>query len=133
MSDLGYCPTCQQPGVKRHKSWIKCLLNHWHPEAAFAPSVLTVRENRIEDYLKTRVAATGGETRKITWAGHPGAPDRLTGWPNGRHALVEVKRPGGTAEAHQVREHIRLRAMGFDVRVIDTREGVDDFVTEMTS
>jgi hypothetical protein len=79
------------------------------------------------------------------FAGYRGAPDRLVGWPedkhqlettypHGVHALVEMKKPKGPgAEAHQLREHKRLRAIGFDVRVIHTKEEVDEFILEMTT
>ena len=89
-------------------------------------------EAGVEGYLKERVAATGGEQRKVVWPGRRGAPDRLCGWPNGRHGLVELKRPKGTAEAHQAREHARLRVIGLRVDVIDTRAAVDAYVEEMT-
>lgn len=88
-------------------------------------------EAAVESYFKRRVKETGGEERKVVWPGRKGAPDRLCGWPNGRHGFVELKRPKGKAEAHQAREHARLRQMGFRVDVIDTREGVDRYLNEM--
>lgn len=98
-------------------------------------------EKTVEKYLCDRVKATGGETRKLVFAGYRGAPDRLVGWPvdvgrgmKSRHALVEMKKPKGPgAEDHQQREHKRLRAIGFDVRVIHTKEEVDAFILEMTT
>jgi hypothetical protein len=88
-------------------------------------------EDKIEDYLVERVEATGGEVRKVTFPGRRGAPDRLCGWPNGRHGLVETKRPRGKAEPHQLREHSRLRSIGLGVEVIDTRAKVDIYVERM--
>ena len=104
-------------------------------------------EKTVEDHLVRRVAETGGQQRKVTWLGHKGAPDRLVGWPAyepadsaldrerpARHVLVEMKKPKGPgAEAHQQREHKKLRAIGFEVRVIHTKEQVDEFILEMTS
>jgi hypothetical protein len=90
-----------------------------------------VIEAAVESYFKKRVKATGGEERKVVFPGRKGAPDRLCGWPNGRHGFVELKRPKGKAEAHQAREHERLRAMGFRVDVIDTRDLVDAYVASM--
>lgn len=102
----------------------------------------SVREQKVEDYLCDRVKATGGLARKLTFIGFRGAPDRLVGWPIGEgandddagvHVLVELKKPKGPgAEAHQLREHKRLRSIGFDVRVIHTKEEVDAFILEMT-
>jgi hypothetical protein len=103
-----------------------------------------MRESVVESHLVKRVEETGGLCRKVQWIGRRGAPDRLVGWPpevmpgglalsrKGWHALIETKRPAKGAEAHQAREHERLRAIGFDVRVLDTIEKVDDFVKEMT-
>jgi hypothetical protein len=87
-----------------------------------------VIEAAVESYFKRRVRETGGEERKVVFPGRKGAPDRLCGWPNGRHAFVELKRPKGKAEKHQEREHRRLASIGFDVWLIDTREMVDAFI-----
>ena len=87
-----------------------------------------MRESKVEGYLKRRVVATGGFTRKVKWIGRNGAPDELCGWP-GVHILVETKRPGGPgAEAHQSREHERLRSIGFVVEVAATLADVDRIV-----
>lgn len=106
-------------------------------------------EITVEKYLAKRVRETGGEERKLVFPGRRGAPDRLVGWPQletpnprtlwthvrpARNVLVELKKPKGPgAEAHQIREHKRLRAIGFDVRVIHTKEQVDAFILEMTT
>lgn len=66
------------------------------------------------------------------WVAHRGAPDRLIGF-DGTHAMVEMKRPKGpSAEAHQVREHEKLKRMGFRVYVCHTREEVDEMLMEIT-
>ena len=97
-------------------------------------------EKTVEKYLCDRVRATGGNHRKMVFPAHRGAPDRLVGWPLtpryewGVHFLIELKKPKGKgAEDHQQREHTRLRAIGFDVRVIHTKEEVDAFIAEMTT
>lgn len=100
-----------------------------------------MRETTVEEYLDRRVKETGGFTRKVVWPGRRGAPDRLVGWPrtavrsgDAVHGLVEMKKPKGPgAEDHQLREHDRLRAIGFRVDVIHTKEAVDAYVLEMTS
>lgn len=90
-------------------------------------------ERTVERHLTRRVKETGGEVRKVVWPGRNGAPDRLVGWPPARHAFVELKRPKKGAEAHQAREHERLRAIGFEVVVLDTIEAVDAFVEGVLS
>lgn len=99
-----------------------------------------MKESAVEKHLRERVEETGGLCRKIAYPYRKSCPDRLVGWPesyqsgrNRRHALVETKRPGKDARADQAREHERLRAIGFDVRVIDTIEKVDAFIQEMTT
>lgn len=90
-------------------------------------------EHIVENYLRERVKETGGVIRKVTFPGHRGAPDRLCGWEmTRRHSWIETKRPKGKAEAHQLREHERLRAIGFEVDVIDTKEKVDAFIARMS-
>ena len=103
-----------------------------------------IRERDIEKYLVKRVKELGGEVRKVKWIGRSGAPDRLVMLPmrriEGYFTLkglvpmryerqpaiwVELKAPSVKPEAHQVREHKRMRDMGQRVEVIDSFEGVD--------
>ena len=97
-----------------------------------------MKEQRVEDYLIKRVEETGGFTRKIQWIGRRGAPDRLCGWPPSRYrigcfGMIEMKRPlTPKAEAHQKREHERLRSIGIRVDVLTSFEDVDRYVEGMT-
>jgi hypothetical protein len=92
-----------------------------------------MRESIIEKHLVKRVKELGGEVRKVKWIGRRGAPDRLVMLPhqNGKWAWrqrsvwVELKATGIKAEAHQLREHERMRHMGQAVVVIDSIEGVE--------
>lgn len=90
-----------------------------------------MRESQVEKHFVAAVARAGGLQRKVRYIGRNACPDRLVGFPNGRHALVELKRPLGEARAEQEREHVRLRRIGFDVRVVDTIEGVNALVMEL--
>jgi hypothetical protein len=90
-----------------------------------------MKESAVEDHLVARVRATGGIERKVAYIARKACPDRLVGWPNGRHGLVETKRPLGKARDDQAREHDRLRRVGFRVDVLDTIEAVDKYVEEM--
>lgn len=102
-----------------------------------------MRERDIERHLVARVKALGGEVRKVQWLGRRGAPDRLVMLPTRRLAdtidcawcnpagvaiWVELKAPGVRPEAHQLREHERMRNMGQRVVVIDSIEGVEDLL-----
>jgi hypothetical protein len=108
--------------------------------------VRKIRERDIESYLRIRAKAMGGEVRKVEWVGRRGAPDRLLmvkarplsksldcAWckPVGRAVWIELKAPGEKPEAHQLREHIRMREMGQDVRVIDSFELVEAVISEL--
>ena len=108
-----------------------------------------MKESIIERYLVLRVKSLGGEVRKVKWIGRRGAPDRLVMLPekivapwqsnipiNGRYwgggytkppkaIWVELKATGKRPEPHQLREHDRMQAMGQNVVVIDSIEGVD--------
>ncbi len=84
-----------------------------------------MRERDIEAHLVQRVKALGGEIRKLRWIGRRGAPDRVVMFPGGQLWWIELKRPGGTAEAHQAREHARMLKMGQCVLVLDTIEKID--------
>jgi hypothetical protein len=90
-----------------------------------------VRERDVERELVRQVKAAGGEVRKVRWVGRRGAPDRLVMLPararcnpTGLAIWVELKAPGVGPEAYQLREHARMRALGQDVRVVDSLEGI---------
>lgn len=102
------------------------------------------RESDIESYLVQSVINRGGEIRKVKWIARRGAPDRrvmlletavpefsptgfLVRWKMraARSLWVELKAPGKDVEAHQQREHDRMRLYGEEVVVIDSYEAVD--------
>lgn len=87
-----------------------------------------MRESDIESYLVECVKAAGGEVRKVKWIGRRSAPDRVVMLPKRATSWVELKAPGEKAKPHQQREHERMRAMGQDVVVIDSFEGVDRLI-----
>jgi hypothetical protein len=84
-----------------------------------------MREREVEAYFVRECKKRGRDTRKLKFIGHNGAPDRLL-LLTGRHVLIELKKPkGGILEAHQVREHERLRKAGFQIYTAYTKEEVD--------
>lgn len=82
-------------------------------------------ESVVEAYLVKRVLKLGGEIRKVEWIGRRGAPDRFVLLLHGESFWAELKRPKGTAEAHQLREHERMRKYGQRVEVLDSKEAID--------
>lgn len=119
-----------------HAEALAGMLNRGH-----AKPTPKLRERDIERHLVQRVKALGGEVRKVQWIGRRGAPDRLVMLPPRWHYnraqdvhevvctwWVELKAPGVKPEAHQLREHERMRAMGQRVVVIDSLEGVEELL-----
>ncbi|ODA08711.1 VRR-NUC domain-containing protein [Paenibacillus polymyxa] len=88
-------------------------------------------ESRIEKRLQEKIKKRGGLALKFVSPGQRGVPDRLVLLPGGRMIFVELKRPGAKPEPLQAWWHDKLTALGFDVRVFDTLEGVDAFVQEV--
>ena len=89
-----------------------------------------MRESTIEKRLKRGVEALGGLCEKFTSPGRRSVPDRLVSLPGGRIVFVELKAPKKEPTALQAKDHARRRALGFDVRVINTVEKVDAFLEE---
>lgn len=88
-----------------------------------------MRESKIESADRVRIAAEGGRMLKFVSPGLVGVPDDivLRPIPPEHRELVaryfrftEYKKPGAKPRPSQVREHKRLRDMGFQVDVIDS-------------
>ena len=88
------------------------------------------RESEIERYLCTRVRALGGETRKITWIGRRGAPDRLV-FLGGGVMFIELKAPGRRPSVAQTKELERLRDLGARAVWASSRAEIDALVEAM--
>ncbi|EAS6351712.1 VRR-NUC domain-containing protein [Salmonella enterica subsp. enterica] len=84
------------------------------------------RESLIEKHLVAEVKKTGGVAYKFVSPGRRSVPDRIVLLPGGRLVFVECKAPGEPPRADQLREHERLRALGFSVVVLDSKnlEGI---------
>lgn len=85
-----------------------------------------IRESTIEKHLVSEVKKAGGMAYKFVSPGRRSVPDRLVLLPGGRVVFVECKAPGEKPRPEQLREHERLRARGFTVVVLDSKnlEGI---------
>lgn len=88
-------------------------------------------EADIEERHRKRVQDAGGISYKFTSPARRSVPDRLDLLPipaAARHVVAqyvqftECKRPGAVPTPAQLREHERLRALGFVVNVVDSKE-----------
>ena len=82
-------------------------------------------EKWLERELVRRTEQVGGVAYKLHSQQMTGFPDRLCLLPEGRTVLVELKSKGRTPSARQRLVIMKLRAIGHDVRVIDSEEGLD--------
>ena len=84
-------------------------------------------EKTIEAALVKRVKALGGMAEKFTSPNKRSVPDRIVTLPGGVIIFVELKAPGKLPKPLQARDHAARRALGCDVRVIDSIEGCNAF------
>lgn len=93
-------------------------------------------ESTIEKYLVDKVKKAGGIAYKFTSPARRSVPDRLVligddGYTPPTIVFVELKAPGKKPTPSQTREHARIRALGFRVEVIDSKDGVDEFMNSL--
>lgn len=81
-------------------------------------------ERDVEKYFCRKVEEAGGFTRKLTYTGHKGAPDRMVCF-KGIVAFVEMKRPGEKPRKDQSRELELLSKATQHVYVVDSIEEAD--------
>ena len=84
-------------------------------------------EKKIEQALCKRVKELGGLCEKFTSPGRRSVPDRIVTLPNNRIIFVELKSPGKRPTELQLKDHDKRRALGCDVRVIDSLEAANAF------
>ena len=89
-----------------------------------------VRERDIEEYLREKAKALKGKAYKWTSPGNNGVPDRIVMLPGARIIFVELKAPGKDATPIQKLQHKRIRDLGFQVFVIDSKQGVDELIKQ---
>ena len=81
-----------------------------------------MRESTIESRLREEAKKRGGMAIKFVSPGLNGVPDRLVLMPYGRVAFIELKAPGKTPRASQLKRKRQFERLGFRVYVVD---GVD--------
>lgn len=84
-------------------------------------------ERDIEKAFVKRVQALGGMAEKFTSPARRSVPDRIVTLPGGRVVFVELKAPGKNPTENQKRDHEKRRALGCEVWIIDSMEGVHAF------
>lgn len=87
-----------------------------------------MREKNIEKKLVQAVKAEGGMSPKLVSPGTDGMPDRMVLLPEAHIGFVEVKTPGEKPRPLQVRRHEQLKALGFQVSVLDDPEQIPDII-----
>lgn len=88
-------------------------------------------EKVIERKLAELVKTKGGLCLKLLSSQFIGLPDRLCLFPNGQAIFVELKTTGQKPRRIQLFVHNKLRSIGFRVEVIDTLEGVTNFINSL--
>lgn len=76
-------------------------------------------ESRIESRFVEHAKKRGVAAYKFTSPNRRSVPDRLVLAPGGMMFFIEFKAPGEEPTTAQYREHEKLRALGFEVYVID--------------
>ena len=90
-----------------------------------------MEESRIEKRLKKEIEKLGGKALKFVSPGVSGVPDRIVLLPQGRIIFVELKAPGKKPRPIQKYRIKELTTLGFRVEIIDSIEGVNNFVKEI--
>jgi hypothetical protein len=90
-----------------------------------------ILERDIENYLVRRVKDMGGVAYKFTAPSRRGVPDRLCVFPEGDLVFIECKAPKKKPTVLQVKEIERLRNLGQNVFVVDSKETIDDILESL--
>lgn len=88
-------------------------------------------EKDIEKKLRDESKKRGGTAYKWVSPGHSGVPDRIVILSGGKIGFCELKRPGGTTSKLQDLQITRLKKLGCFVSVVDSFDGVTDFLDDL--
>lgn len=88
-----------------------------------------MREKQVEARLRKKVKEElGGLALKFTSPQRMSVPDRIILLPGGVCEFAEIKAPVKKPTDGQLREHERLRALGFTVHIMNCYEDVDGYI-----
>lgn len=90
-----------------------------------------MRERVIEQYLVKKAKDAGGRAYKFVSPGNSGVPDRIVMLPGGCIVFTELKAPGEKSTSLQANQQRFIGSMSLPVRVIDSKEGVDELIRRM--
>jgi len=88
-------------------------------------------ESKIENRLTKEIKKIGGIALKFTSPGVAGVPDRIVLLPHGKIIFVELKAPGKKPSPMQEYRAKEYRALGFDVRCIDSVKKIKELIEEV--
>lgn len=91
-----------------------------------------MNEKLIERKLRDSIKKLGGIALKFSSPYHRGMPDRIVLMPGGRIAFAELKTTGKKPTVLQKKAIAELQAMGFKADVIDSQEGLNKFLEEIS-
>ena len=116
-----------------HRCVVKCFLGHDDPAGDLAYDMARDdffpeddNYDAVYDYLVYLCW-------KFTSPGTSGVPDRIVLMPKGRIAFVETKAPGDVPRKIQLKRHKQLRALGFQVYVLDDKKDIAELVHKIGS
>lgn len=88
-------------------------------------------EKDVERKLVELVKINGGMCIKLLCDQLIGLPDRMCLFPGHKIVFVELKTTGRKPRRIQLYIHEKLRQLGFRVEIIDTIEGVKQFINSI--
>ena len=89
-----------------------------------------MKESKIERELLRQIEAIGGRCFKWVSPGNRGVPDRIVIYQS-EVILVELKSPGEKLRPLQEFQRRKFAELGVKVEVIDSMEGVAEFVARI--
>lgn len=88
-------------------------------------------EKYLEKRLREEIRKAGGLAIKFTSPYFTGMPDRLVLMPKGKIWFVEIKSTGKKLKDIQEAQAKKLKELGFNTRLIDTKTELDSFIEEV--